>query len=58
MSAGGHRGSGRGRRALTAEERALWRGVARSIKPLRGRVLHDADDDKTEVAGSPASQCK
>jgi len=35
--------SRRGRRALSAEERALWRGVARSVKPLKRRA-RDAID--------------
>jgi DNA-nicking Smr family endonuclease len=55
MSAGGQRGPGRGRRALTAEERALWRGIARSIKPLRGRAARaPPDDEPDEGHGVPA----
>jgi DNA-nicking Smr family endonuclease len=50
MSAGGHHGTGRGRRALSAEERALWRGVARSITPLRGRTGPVLEDDATAIA--------
>jgi len=33
------------RRELSEEERALWRGVARSVKPLRKRVARVSDDD-------------
>jgi DNA-nicking Smr family endonuclease len=43
----------RGRRALSREERALWRGVARSVKPLRRRVVSDLDDEDA-VAPPPA----
>ena len=50
MTAGGRHGPGRGRRALTTEERALWRGVVRSIKPLRGRAAREADDSEHESA--------
>jgi DNA-nicking Smr family endonuclease len=49
MSAGAHDDSGhrkrRGARTLNAEERALWRGVARSITPLHGRTRHAVEDD-------------
>ena len=49
MSAGAHddpgRGKRRGGRALSAEERALWRGVARSITPLHGRTRHAVEFD-------------
>ncbi len=40
----------RGRRTLTAEERALWRGVARAVKPLRRKPLPESDED-----GAPAA---
>jgi DNA-nicking Smr family endonuclease len=44
MSPGGpHGGRGR-RRELSEEERALWRGVARSVKPLRKRARRDAEE--------------
>lgn len=33
------------RRELSDEERALWRGVARSVKPLRKRAARDLDSD-------------
>ena len=42
-----HSGSGGRRRALSAEERALWRGFVRAIKPLRGRAAEAADADDT-----------
>ena len=49
MSAGAHddpgRGKRRGGRMLSAEERALWRGVARSITPLHGRSRHAVEED-------------
>ena len=41
----GHSESGRRRRGLSAEERALWRGFVRAIKPLRGRPAESADAD-------------
>ncbi len=50
----GHRTGGRGRRALSAEERALWRGVVRSIKPLRGRTPEPAGDADVLPAPPPA----
>ena len=44
----------RGRRTLSAEERALWRGVARSIKPLRHRRERDALDEESDaLAAAP-----
>ncbi len=43
----------RRRRELSAEERALWRGVARSVKPLRRHARHDADDEDEIVAAAP-----
>jgi DNA-nicking Smr family endonuclease len=52
MKAGDPPVSRRGRRTLSAEERALWRGVARSIKPLRHR--RDATDEEPDaVATAP-----
>jgi DNA-nicking Smr family endonuclease len=51
MSAGGGRGSRRGPRTLSEEERRLWRGVARLVKPLRGRAVREAED--AEAAPSP-----
>jgi DNA-nicking Smr family endonuclease len=50
----GHQPGGRGRRALSAEERALWRGVARSIKPLRGRAVAPAGEADSLPAPLPA----
>ena len=56
MSADAQSG-GRRRRALSAEERALWRGFVRAIKPLRGRAAEPADADETRreaiVVGPP-----
>ena len=43
----------RGRRTLSAEERALWRGVARSIKPLRRRNREAPDEEPGAVAAPP-----
>jgi DNA-nicking Smr family endonuclease len=44
----------RGRRTLSAEERALWRGVARSIKPLRHRRDREAPDEEPDaIAAAP-----
>ncbi len=34
----------RRRRELSAEEHALWRGVARSVRPLRKHARHDAEE--------------
>lgn len=51
MSAGGGRGSRRGPRMLSEEERRLWRGVARLVKPLRGRAVREAEDG--EAVPSP-----
>jgi DNA-nicking Smr family endonuclease len=48
MSAGDPPVSRRGRRALSAEERALWRGVARSVKPLKRRE-RDAIDEEADA---------
>lgn len=42
---------GRGRRALSAEERALWRGFVRAIKPLHGR--DGAADVESEALTAP-----
>ena len=45
----------RGRRTLSAEERALWRGVARSIKPLRRREREASDEEPDAVTAAPAA---
>ena len=55
MSADGQRGTRRGRRTLSAEERALWRGVARSITPLRGRARHVVDDETSDAVAAAAA---
>jgi DNA-nicking Smr family endonuclease len=44
------------RRELSEEERALWRGVARSVKPLRKRPRQPDDDDA--AAGAPPKVVK
>jgi DNA-nicking Smr family endonuclease len=41
------------RRELSDEERALWRGVARSLKPLRKRAVR-APNDGEPAAGAPS----
>ena len=51
MSAADH--PGRRRRALSAEERALWRGVARSVKPLRHRAPVEPDLEEAGAAAPP-----
>jgi DNA-nicking Smr family endonuclease len=55
MSAGDPPVWRRGRRALSAEERALWRGVARSVKPLRHRKRDAPDEEPEAVAAAPAA---
>ncbi len=45
------------RRELTEEERALWRGIARSVKPLRKRA-HRKADDVAVAAGAPPKAVK
>ena len=45
----------RGRRTLSAEERALWRGVARSIKPLRRREREASDEEPDAVTAAPVA---
>ena len=41
----------RRRRELSEEERALWRGVARSVRPLRRRAARDAE--AAELGAAP-----
>lgn len=43
----------RRRRELSAEERALWRGVARSVRPLRKHARRDVEDGEA-VLVAPA----
>jgi DNA-nicking Smr family endonuclease len=52
MSAGEPPGPRR-RRELSEEERALWRGIARSIKPLRLRGKRAAPDTAVETVAVP-----
>lgn len=57
MSPGGGRGSRRGPRTLSEEERRLWRGVARLVKPLRGRAVREAEDgDAVPAPPQPAAK--
>ena len=44
----------RRRRELSEEERALWRGVARSVRPLRRHARRDADETEQAIAAPPA----
>lgn len=50
----GHHAGGRGRRALSAEERALWRGFVRLIKPLRGRAAEPVESASDLAPPAPA----
>ncbi len=40
----------RRRRELSAEERALWRGVARSVRPLRRHARREVEEGEIAVA--------
>ena len=44
----------RRRRELSEVERALWRGVARSVRPLRRPARRDADETEQAIAAPPA----
>jgi DNA-nicking Smr family endonuclease len=44
----------RRRRELSEEERALWRGVARSVRPLRRHAKRDAETPEPSIAAPPA----
>jgi DNA-nicking Smr family endonuclease len=52
----------RRRRELSAEEHALWRGVARSVRPLRKHARHEAEEGAdtavAAVTGRPAAKGK
>ncbi len=48
----------RRRRELSAEEHALWRGVARSVRPLRKRARRDAEEGEAVAAPSPRPAAK
>jgi len=39
----------RRRRELSAEEQALWRGIARSVRPLRRHARREVEDGETVV---------
>jgi DNA-nicking Smr family endonuclease len=43
----------RRRRELSEEERALWRGVARSVRPLRRTARRDAEEPGQDIAAPP-----
>lgn len=43
----------RRRRELSAEERALWRGIARSVRPLRKSAPRDVEEPEQAVAVPP-----
>jgi len=60
MSDAGEPHRKRRRRELSAEEHALWRGVARSVRPLRKRARHELDDGETVVVAParPAPKAK
>jgi DNA-nicking Smr family endonuclease len=44
----------RRRRELSDEERALWHGVARSVRPLRRHARRDGGEEGEAVAAAPA----
>jgi DNA-nicking Smr family endonuclease len=44
----------RRRRELSEEERALWRGIARSVRPLRRPARRDAQEPEPETVAAPA----
>jgi DNA-nicking Smr family endonuclease len=53
-----HSGGNRRRRALSAEESALWRGFVRAIKPLRGRAAEADDAVREAVPVRPPPKAK
>ena len=46
------------RRELSEEERGLWRGFARSVKPLRKRATRASDHGEAAAVGAPAKAAK
>ncbi len=44
------------RRELSEEERALWRGIARSLKPLRKRAARASDDGEPAAKAIPPAK--
>jgi DNA-nicking Smr family endonuclease len=54
MTGAGEPSEPRRRRELSDEERALWRGVARSVRPLRRHARRDAEEAKHGAAEPPA----
>ena len=62
MSDAGEPHRRRRRRELSAEERALWRGVARSVRPLRRPARREVEDEEAEIAvaapARPSSKAK
>ena len=43
----------RRRRELSEEERALWRGIARSVRPLRRSARRVVEEAEPEIAAAP-----
>jgi DNA-nicking Smr family endonuclease len=46
------------RRTLTEEERELWRGIARSVKPLRKRAKRATANDGDPASAAPPKAAK
>jgi DNA-nicking Smr family endonuclease len=45
---------GRGKRGLSAEERALWKGITRGIKPIRKKLAAEEDASPDEAPAAKA----
>jgi DNA-nicking Smr family endonuclease len=56
MTSSTHHGPRRRGRQLDAEERRLWKQVARSIKPLRNAAVDPSDDDVAPSSPPPAER--
>jgi DNA-nicking Smr family endonuclease len=54
MTTAGEPSEPRRRRELSDEERALWRGVARSVRPLRRHAQRDVEEPKHGAVDAPA----
>jgi DNA-nicking Smr family endonuclease len=54
MTSAGEPHGKRRRRELSAEEHALWRGVARSVRPLRKHIRSDLSEGDEAVVAAPA----
>jgi DNA-nicking Smr family endonuclease len=48
----------RRRRELSAEEHALWRGIARSVRPLRKHARREVDDGEVVTPARPTPKVK